>query len=239
MEQEKNNSGLVVLVIVLFLLVLALGGYIVYDKMFSNSKVENNNNNVNTTNNNAKNTQENVGFIKPEEHVEVEENTKQKLIEVFKFVYNYNESKFYGNYCVGETDKNDTINPPSGADSQHKYNIASTEYNSFKEMMDYLKTYMTTNVIYNNDRMTIDNFIEKDGKLYCPYFETNKGGIYEFKDAKIKYSKPYESVIYVTMETTLVTDIDGGSTTTELFDVTFIKKNNNWVISSYNQFKFA
>ena len=246
---EKKNIGLKILVIILSLLVLGLGGFIVYDKVLSNNGVENNdntelnddgNNDMSTnTNNNSLNTQEYNGFINPEDHVEVDEDIKPKLVEVFKFVYNYNKAKFYGNYCVGDTDKNDTINPPSGADSQHKHNIASTEYSSFKGMMDYLKTYMTPNVIYNNDRMTIDNFIEKDGKLYCPYFETNKGGIYAFKDAKIKYSQPYETHIYVTMETTLFTDVGGVEEyATELFDVTFTKKNNNWVISSYSQFKY-
>lgn len=246
---EKKNVGLKVLVVILSLLVVGLSGFIVYDKILSNNETENNdnteinddvNNNMNTnTNNNSQNTQDYNGFISPEEHVEIEENIKPKLVEIFKFVYNYNKSKFYGNYCVGGTDKNDTINPPSGADSIHKYNIASTEYSSFKEMMDYLKTYMTTNVIYNTDFMTIDNFIEKDGKLYCPYFDTGKGGIYEFKDAKIKYSKPWMNGYYVTMETTLSTDMGGGSSATELFDVTFKKKNNTWIISSYSQFKYA
>lgn len=243
---EKKNIGLKVLVVILSLLVVGLSGFIIYDKVLSNNEVENNdntelnddvNNNMNAnTNNNSQNTQEYNGFISLEEHVEIEENIKPKLVEVFKFVYNYNKSKVYGNYCVGGTDKNDIINPPSGADNQHKYNIASTEYSGFKEMMDYLKTYMTPNIIYNTDRMTIDNFIEKDGKLYCPYFETNKGGIYEFKDAKIKYSKPWMNGYYVTMETTLVF---GNESTTELFDVTFEKKNNNWVIVSYSQFKYA
>ena len=41
------------------------------------------------------------------------------------------------------------------------------------------------------------------------------------------------------METTLSTDMGGGSSATELFDVTFKKKNNTWIISSYSQFKYA
>ena len=252
---EKKNKLLITLVMILSLLVVGLGGFIVYDKVLSddrmednkinnenvnddnlsNNKVENNNEINNNINNNFQNTQENIGFIDPSEHVEIEENIKSKLIEVFKFVYDYNKSKYFGHYCVGATDKNDTINPPSGSDSMHKYNIASTEYSSFKEMMDYLKKYMTPNIIYNTENMTIDNFIEKDGKLYCPYYETNKGSIYEFKDAKIKYSRPWMNGYYVTMETTLVF---GDDSMTEMFDVTFEKKNNNWVIISYSQFKY-
>lgn len=245
---EKNNRRLIVLVIILSLLVFGLGGFIVYDKILTDKKIDNNNensnndnsnnevnNNINTdTNNNSQDKQEYVGFINPLEHVEIEESIKLKLIEVFEFVYDYNKSKFYGNYCVGDTDKNDTINPPSGSDSMHKYNIASTEYSSFKEMMDYLKKYMTPEIIYNTKFMSIDNFIEKDGKLYCPYYETNKGSIYTFKEANIKYSKPWANGYYVTMETTLTF---GNESMNEIFDVTFEKKNNNWVIVSYNEFK--
>ena len=226
---------------ILSILLLITGGYLLYDKVLmeeDNQNINNNeNNNTNVDeNNNYQNPQEYVGFVNPEEHIEIEKSIKSKLVEVFEFVYNYNKSKFHGNYCIGGTDKNDTIKISNDNEPQHKYNIASTEYSSFKEMMDYLKTYMTPNIIYNNDKMTIDNFVERDGKLYCPYFETNKGDIYEFKNAEIKYSKPYETVIYVTMETTLVFD---NESTNELFDVTFTKKNNNWIISSYNQFKYS
>lgn len=114
----------------------------------------------------------------------------------------------------------------------HKYNIASTVYSSFNEMIDYLKQYMTVNVIFGSRFMDSDNFIEKDGKLYCPFFETGKGGIGELESVKIKYSKPYESVIYTTIERTLVFGEDRWS---ELFDVTFSKLNDKWIISSYNQ----
>ena len=41
---KKNNTGLIVFVIMLFLLVVGLGGFIVYDKLLSNNKVENNDN---------------------------------------------------------------------------------------------------------------------------------------------------------------------------------------------------
>ena len=45
MEKEKNrNSGLIVLIVILCLAVLVLGGYIVYDKMFSNKGTPTNEN---------------------------------------------------------------------------------------------------------------------------------------------------------------------------------------------------
>ena len=42
MDNQKNNTGLIVLVIVLFLLVLGLGGYIVYDKVLNSKEAPEN-----------------------------------------------------------------------------------------------------------------------------------------------------------------------------------------------------
>ena len=54
LENHKNNYGLIAFVIVLVLLVLALGGYIAYDKvLLSNSKQTNNNTNTKTNVNNG------------------------------------------------------------------------------------------------------------------------------------------------------------------------------------------
>ena len=179
----------------------------------------------------SQNQQENIGFVKPSEHVELEENVKLELIDLFNFVYDYNLShQINGIYCVGDVDNNDIVDPPNGSDAIHKYNIASTEYSSFNEMIDYLKNYMTVNIIYGSYYMDSENFIEKNGKLYCPVYDFGKGGVYEFQDAKIKYSKPYETIIYTTIETTLTY---GDDEMHELFDVTFLKKNNKWVVSSY------
>ena len=172
---EKKNTGLVVLVIILSLLVVGLGGYIVYDKVLSDKDADNNcNDSVDVENNNniVKNKMDYEGFIQPSEHVEIDENIKHKLIEVFNFVYNYNKSKYYGNYCVGATDTNDTIVLSNVSDGIYRYNVASTEYSSFKEMMDYLKTYMTPNVIYNTDSSGFSiNFKQDDFYFEREYLE--------------------------------------------------------------------
>lgn len=47
---EKKNTGLIVLVIILSLLVVGLSGFVIYDKMMSNDKIENNDNNYNKEN---------------------------------------------------------------------------------------------------------------------------------------------------------------------------------------------
>jgi hypothetical protein len=57
----------------------------------------------------------------------------------------------------------------------------------------------------------------------------------EVESVKIKYSKICGELIYATIERTLV---EGDDRWSELFDVTFSKRNDKWIISSYNQFDF-
>lgn len=54
--EKKNGKGSVIAIIILAILVLALGGYIVYDKVISNKNTETNTEDVNKTNNNSNNT---------------------------------------------------------------------------------------------------------------------------------------------------------------------------------------
>lgn len=235
---EKKNIGMKITIVILCLLVIGLSGYIVYDKVLieDNDKCADNNITNENESNNSQNEEENIGFVKPSEHVELEENLKSELLEVFNFVHDYHHSHIYGNYCVGNTDANDIIDPPSGSHSIHKYNIASSEFTTFNKMIDYLKNFMTVNVIFGSELMDRDNFVEKDGKLYCPIYETGKGGVGWFDGAKIKYSKPYENVIYATIETTWALDeFYGGESYNQAFNVIFSKKVNKWVISSYEQ----
>lgn len=48
---KSKNVGLIIAIVVLSLLVVELGGFIIYDKVLLNDKIENNNNNDNNTNN--------------------------------------------------------------------------------------------------------------------------------------------------------------------------------------------
>ena len=50
MENKKNGKGMVIAVVILFLLVLGLGGFIVYDKIYSKSSSEINKNDKISTN---------------------------------------------------------------------------------------------------------------------------------------------------------------------------------------------
>ena len=218
--EKKNNKGLVITIVILSLLVVGLGGYIIYEKVNYESAEKNNNcTNDNTVENDKMNESENINTA---DHVELEDSVKTKLKEVFEFVYDYYNTA--GSYC-GTISFDDEIEPQP----DNVYN-ASTQYSSFNEMINHLKKYMTEHVIYGLNYMSADSYIEKDGKLYCPNF--NKGGFEYELDSTIKYSKPYDQVIYTKIEAKATYD---NYSETELYNVTFEQKNNNWVISSYEK----
>lgn len=146
---ENKNTGLKIMVIILCLLVVGLSGYIVYDKVLSEEKE-----NVQDVTSNKNSTNDNV---------ELDENTKSELKNVFRFVYDYYDT---GNaYCGGYTDEYITTSktPSNGF-------YASKQFTSYSEMINHLKEYMTEHVIYGEYYMSSDSYIEKDGKLYCPDF---------------------------------------------------------------------
>lgn len=244
-----KNKGLKITITVLIILILALLGYIVYDKVLNTKQLpeENTNNesnikeeNTNASNNDAdnkdtnnyQNTDENNNISTNQnmgEHVELEENKKIELIEIFRFAYNYYD---WGNGYCGSYVYEDTIYAENNSNAN--FYTASSKYNSFSEMINHLKEYMTEHVIYGKHYMSSDSYIEKDGKLYCPNY--GKGGnMYQLEEVTIKYSKPYEKVIYTVIETKLVTEYDDEYSMYETYDVTFSKKESRWVVSSYKK----
>lgn len=241
-----KKIGLKSIIIVLSILVLSLSGYIIYDKVLNieslseedvnnKSNIEEENNNVSNNNNDAddkdtnnnQNTEENNNTIVNQgmgQHMELEENIKNKLIQIFKFTYDYYD---WGNGYCGSYVYEDTID--ADKNSNANFYTASSKYKSFDEMINHLKEYMTEHVIYGKHYMSSDAYIEKDGKLYCPDY--GKGGnMYQIETITLKYSKPYEKVIYTTIETKLTADEYSMYKT---YDVIYSKKENDWIVSSY------
>lgn len=214
---ENKNTGLKIMVVILCLLVVGLSGYIVYDKVLSDEKE-----NVQDMNGNENNNENKDGNdVFTSNHVELDENTKSELKKVFKFVYDYYDwgNAYCGTYGQGGIESNGVIH----------YTV-SGQYSSYNEMINHLKEYMTEHVIYGVYSMSSDTYIEKDGKLYCPDF--GKGdSLYQLEDISIKNSNPYETHIYTTIETKLVYE----DTMYETYKVTFEKRDNRWIISSYEK----
>lgn len=224
-----KNKKLKIIIILLIILVIGLSGYILYDKVLSkdlyketeiNKEEENNISNENNQENN---------------NVELEEDLKKEISEIFKFVYNY--YNWSNPYC-GEYDINDEIEiNKDGYTTRYR---VSTKYKSYNEMFSHLQKYMTKHVIYGKYYMEEDDtYIEKNGKLYCADFQKGQFDK-EIKKITIKSNNTsYSVVIYTTI--TIETEYSGMGNTnetykeTETYNVTFENKNNSWKVSSYEK----
>lgn len=208
---ENKNIGLKIMVIILCLLVVGLSGYIVYDKVLSDEKE-----NVQDATSNENSDEQDI-------YEELDENTKSELKKVFRFVYHYYDT---GNtYCGGHTDEYITTSktPSNGF-------YASKEFTSYSEMINYLKGYMSEEVVNGKNSIKKEYYTEKDGKLYCE--DLGKGGnLYQLENITIKKSKTSTNIVYTTIETELVYE----DTMYETYKVTFEKSDNRWIISSYEK----
>lgn len=108
---EKKNTGLKVLVVILTVLVLALGGFIVYDKVLKGTPIDvNNGNNTNETNNDA---------------IELNYNTLKEYQKTIN-----NNSKEVENKC-NDSDKNILVNI-NDIDLSYSYNCEDKTYSNIK-----------------------------------------------------------------------------------------------------------
>lgn len=207
---ENKNTGLKIMVIILCLLVVGLSGYIVYDKVLNKED------NVQDTNSNENGDGQDI-------YEELDENTKSELKKVFRFVYNYYDT---GNAYCGEYSNEyiTTLKTPSNGF------YASKQFTSYSEMINYLKGYMSEEVINGKNSIKKEYYTEKDGKLYCE--DLGKGGnLYQLENITIKNSKTSMNMIYTAIETELVYE----DTIYETYKVTFEKRDNRWIISSYEK----
>ena len=114
---------------------IGLSSFIVYDKVLNknntkehekNNEITDNENNNNPNNNNTEES----------EHVELEDNLKKELTDVFEFVYDYYD---WGNAYCGSYNVDDRIMPTDSSSIANHY-TASSKYNSYDEMIKYLKS---------------------------------------------------------------------------------------------------
>ena len=205
MENEKSkHNSLVVVIVILALLVLALGGYIVYDKVLNNKETPISSNNTNENNS---------------DNFDALSIVKTNFKKMIPFVHSV------GPYC-GERNTNDYIEEDS-----IRWELSS--YSNKNELNNYLKSFMTDEVIskYTNSNYTLDLYKEQNGKLYC--LNPNKGSDFRYSEDKISYKvinttdDSISSVITFDVESY-------GYTYNYVLPMELIKNSNgNWLVSSY------
>lgn len=213
---EKKNTGLKVLVGILIVLVLGLSSYIVYDKVLK----EDNNTTCETTNDTQEQENEEVN------NIDIKEEVKNK----FEFVFNY--LKMIVPYC-GEVETSD-----KEIDATGNYYFISTQFSTYDEMLNYLKTYMTEDLLNTKKPLfpatNKDNYLEEDGKLYCKTF--GKGDIRQYEEPIIDITSSDDNKITATI---VMESYEAGITdekTNQVYqkiNITLEKIDNNYIITSY------
>lgn len=158
-------------------------------------------------------------FYKPNEEIEpTTEEINNIVLTTMEKYYNNIFEKHSSNYC-GEQNYSDIY---------EVYYINTKTYNTIEEVKNNYKTFISEKYI---DENLINNFKEKQDKLYCLAKE-NSDLIYQqnsFKITNINKTKDY-----IEIEGTFETQ-ENDLNPKESFNMkaTLIKENNNWVIDKY------
>lgn len=158
-------------------------------------------------------------FGKPKEEVEptTEEINSIAQTTMEKYYINIFE-KHSSNYC-GEKNYSDTSDV---------YYVNTRSFNTKEELKNNYKTFLSEKYIEEN---IIDNFKEKNNKLYC-LSKHNSDLIY--KNNSFIITKVEKTKTEINIEGTFET-VENDLNPSELFNMkaTLIKENNNWVIDKY------
>ena len=212
---NKTNKVLVVLVIVLSVLVLALSGYVIYDKVMKEDDTftEQKNNTDDTSSNTVLPENEALTLIK----------------NLAKRYFEYSTS--LGAYC-GETDHDDYISFGSYETQDFRDYCASTTYSSISELKAYYESVMTKELLPSY----LDNgvsYIEKDGKLYCQLPHKGCGDTYK-EEASLFVINTIQSD-RIAADVILSSETCGPLLTSREGNIEITKKSDgNWVISKYD-----
>lgn len=163
-----------------------------------------------------------------ENTLNVDDETIEKLENIFDVVYGYYDSA--NTYC-GKVDSDGYYRPelPDGEFSCG-YD-KSKQFNNYQELINYLKKHMSDELVKGGKAGTKSFYLEKDGNLYCENF--CKGGMYNRENIKVFISNINENEIRSNVEVKLSTmygDIDY-----KYYSVTYTKNSDNWIITSYEE----
>lgn len=183
MEETKNNKGLIVLVCILSILVLALGGFIVYDKYYNSNVNDNNENNCETKN------EDNLNTTDDKIKVSIEKNKKTGY---------YNELVINGKTIKAEYETIDSViflddsyiiavykDDIEGFSRYYVYNKSGERLYNVNELSS-LNNAKTTELSYIEGKLVIEAVTTLAGDNYQSLCYLNQSDTY-MKFEQIKY----------------------------------------------------
>ena len=183
MEEKNNNKGLIILVCILGVLVLALGGFVIYDKVLSKSESNDIDNNIKVSVEKNKET----GYYN---QLVINGKTIQKELETFDNVI------FLDNSYIIATFKDDV----EGFSRFYVYNKDGEMLNNIDDLSS-LKEGIAINLSYSNGFLYIETVTTLAGDNYRSLCYGNQSEIYSkselFKyigNGKFEYSRTISSL---------------------------------------------
>ena len=247
-ENQKDNNGIIIVLLTIIIIILialcilfATGTISLKSKTVNNdtsnsgnsgTEIINNGNNDSATNN-----------------IETTILTNAEAAEIVKNLYNdavryiYNQATAYCGEGSNGSDGYITIDGFGYA--------KSANFSNLEELEDYLKKYMTKELLSSTNYKksvtingkTITSYIERDGALYCNGW--NKGGnmgLYYYDEDNTTYeinnitSTSFNAKIdAVYYDYSYVEDRNNSVRTLKEINVTVIKKNGNWLLDKYEE----
>ena len=236
MKKDKSKNIIIVLLIVIIIILITLVVLFATDTITFNKKVDSNDQFEDTTSENTENESSNSKDTNTML-------TNDEAIAILKNDYNdavrhiFNEAVSYCGEVSTETNSSLSLNGFTYS--------KSASYNSFEELENYLKNYMTDTLLkstnYNKtitiDGNTVSSYYEQNGSLYCNGW--NKGGNIYLE----KYNENESSfeITNITVESfnakinAVYYDHDNTTKTIKQINVSVIKQNDKWLLNSYEE----
>ena len=227
MEQEKNNNkGVIAILVAIIVILAALCTLFVTGTISLKSNSVDNNQNSNGITDNKNNLITNN---------EAESILKNLYNDAVRHIYNEGVS-YCGTYATGD---NVTLS------LNGFFYTKSATFNSFAELENYLKGYMTESLLANSnynrsttfEGTTINSYYEMDGSLYCNGW--NKGGNVNLANYLVNEStftatniteNSFDGIINA-----VYNDYNNSNKTTKTIKVSVVKQNDKWLLNTYEE----
>lgn len=210
----KIIKEFIVIIVVLLIIVIGLVGYIVYDKILNveDDYEISDDNNVGTTNNTTINNNSNTSLDK-------EYNSLfNEIKNIYDVVYDFKTTQYV--YCGKSESSNhqmvDGIN-----------DNVSTQFKTYDEMYNYLKQYMSEELIKDQRYYEKNFYREENGKLYC--LNAGKELSYDLGDVNISITSIENNKITVMA----VQEIIPNETYYQKMKITYELVNDKYIVTSF------
>lgn len=228
--EKKNNSGMLVGILIgIVIAIIVVGGLFVTGTI--NFKQTANTGNKQTS--------------KSTNNDNIEDTAKALGEKMYLNLYSFQTSWVFCGENMKWGNKEDYIQNPDFEYEYHMYDV-SQDFKSINELNNYLKSYLTDELIkkyyqtesgiyeYKDGKYVNEIYLEKDGKLYCKNSNKDHGYVdYDKDNSTYNLVESNENSAVVTA--TIGYKAKGDETVVNIDKLQYeiVKSNNNWVLKSF------